>query len=272
MKEEAKIIHNICKVLKDNYNKNFIFYPDELPYNPTEENYPHIHSRFEIRMLFNLNKDGSCNYQDIKEILLTPSGIKHLTISLNEVPQALTIRLGLNAMLYFRGQEPIMEMSVTDKLAAYGFSVECFLNFFNNLNKENFSKEHALHALVFFLSSLALSMDNDDCTNPASPGQKLKAYIHQHYYDQDFTINKLAKWSNTSPNYIQQIFKKEFATTPRNYLINYRLLQAKNMLKQNKYSIKEVAYNTGWSDQHYFANCYKKYFGISPSFEKNSTK
>ena len=269
MKEEALIIKNITKILKDESCQNLVFFPWELTTKPSKENYLHIHGRFEIRIVFKEDKDTSCNYNKIEEILLTPSQVKHLTISNSQITRALTIRLGLGGMLYFRGKEPIMEMTVSEKLAQYGFSVECFLKLFNDQEPQNINKHHALHGLVFFLSSLSMLMEKEDCRISDSPGQKIKAYIHQNFYDQDFTINKLSLWCNHSPNYIQQIFKSEFNTTPRNYLINYRLQQAKNLLQQNKYSVKEVAYNTGWNCQHYFANCYKKRFGISPSKEKN---
>ena len=52
---------------------------------------------------------------------------------------------------------------------------------------------------------------------------------------------------------------------PINYLIKYRLEQAIKLLKEEEYTIQEVAALVGYSDPLYFSRIFKKHVGYSPS-------
>lgn len=49
------------------------------------------------------------------------------------------------------------------------------------------------------------------------------------------------------------------------YLKSYRLNKAKEILSQGQFSVKEVAYMTGFTSPSYFSRCFTEKFGISPS-------
>lgn len=44
-----------------------------------------------------------------------------------------------------------------------------------------------------------------------------------------------------------------------------RIKKAKELLKNDSMSIKEVGYSVGYSDPNYFSKVFKKYEGISPT-------
>ena len=48
------------------------------------------------------------------------------------------------------------------------------------------------------------------------------------------------------------------------YLIKTRMEAARKLILQGGMKIGEVAGRCGYSDQHYFSYCFKKYFGVSP--------
>ena len=73
--------------------------------------------------------------------------------------------------------------------------------------------------------------------------------------------------AGVSFNYIQKIFRNRYGCTPKEYLLDYRLTMARNLLREKKYLVKEVARLCGWNCQHYFSNEYRKKFGIPPSSE-----
>ena len=47
-------------------------------------------------------------------------------------------------------------------------------------------------------------------------------------------------------------------------LIKRRMAVAGELLKNTNPKILEVARRCGYSDQHYFSYCFKKYYGVSP--------
>ncbi len=53
--------------------------------------------------------------------------------------------------------------------------------------------------------------------------------------------------------------------TPIEFIKRTRLNKAAAMLKENNASIADIAYSTGFSDQSYFAACFKKQFKLTPS-------
>ena len=52
--------------------------------------------------------------------------------------------------------------------------------------------------------------------------------------------------------------------SPHEYLIEYRISQAKNMLKTTSLSISEIAEKVGYSDSLAFSKVFKNHIGISP--------
>ena len=53
--------------------------------------------------------------------------------------------------------------------------------------------------------------------------------------------------------------------SPINYIKKLRIEYAAALLKQNKFRISEIAYNSGFSDPHYFSLCFTKELGSTPS-------
>jgi len=53
--------------------------------------------------------------------------------------------------------------------------------------------------------------------------------------------------------------------TTMNYIRILRLELAQKMLEETPESISNISLKCGFSDTHYFSNCFKKHFGISPS-------
>ena len=56
------------------------------------------------------------------------------------------------------------------------------------------------------------------------------------------------------------------------YLIRRRMERARELLKNESYKIQEVASQTGYSNQRYFASCFKKYYGYTPTEYRNRLK
>lgn len=79
------------------------------------------------------------------------------------------------------------------------------------------------------------------------------------------TIDELSRISAMSPTKLKNDFKHVYGLPIYEYYQKNRMLRAKSLLLEGKYSIKEVGMKVGYSNLSHFANTFKKEFGILPS-------
>ena len=90
-------------------------------------------------------------------------------------------------------------------------------------------------------------------------------YIHQNYKEKDITIKDIADKSFVSEVYFRKLFREEFGISPQKYIINLRIQNASGLISTGYYSLKEVAYMSGYNDYKYFSVEFKRVMGVSPS-------
>jgi two-component system response regulator YesN len=94
--------------------------------------------------------------------------------------------------------------------------------------------------------------------------QKAKEYIEANYYKYDLSLEEIAESLVVSPTYISNIFKKEVGYSVIEYLTEYRVKKAKEIVDQCKdIQLSDVAQKVGYNDPYYFSKCFKKYYGLS---------
>ena len=74
-----------------------------------------------------------------------------------------------------------------------------------------------------------------------------------------------AKTILVSPSYLMHLIKEELGKTFVECLIEYRIEQAKELLKGNQYRVYEVCAKVGYQNPKYFSQLFKKVTGLSPS-------
>ncbi|ALV21817.1 response regulator transcription factor [Carnobacterium antarcticum] len=99
-------------------------------------------------------------------------------------------------------------------------------------------------------------------------------YLAEHYSDPSLSLKQVSKQMLISPSYFSSLFKKENGLSFTDALVKIRMEKAKEHLLTTDHKIFEIAIDSGYTDQHYFSYCFKKYFGESPNkiretFKKN---
>jgi len=79
------------------------------------------------------------------------------------------------------------------------------------------------------------------------------------------TIGELSRISAMSPTKLKNDFKNVYGMPIYEYYQKNRMLRAKSLLLEGKFSIKEVGMKVGYSNLSHFANTFKKEFGFLPS-------
>lgn len=94
--------------------------------------------------------------------------------------------------------------------------------------------------------------------------EMVKAYICDHYKE-EVNLNDAASLVFLNPKYLGELFKKETGINFSDYVINYRLDVAKELLKDVKYRTNEVAEMVGYKDAKHFSKLFKKIVGVNPA-------
>lgn len=66
-------------------------------------------------------------------------------------------------------------------------------------------------------------------------------------------------------SYFSTLFKKETGRNFQNYLTEYRIEKAKELLRTTNETMMSVAEQVGYQDTRYFSQCFVKVVGVKPS-------
>ncbi|WP_263601292.1 AraC family transcriptional regulator [Chryseobacterium sp. PET-29] len=95
-------------------------------------------------------------------------------------------------------------------------------------------------------------------------------YIRKNLH-QKLSIESIAKLAYVSKSNFFRMFKDELGTSPNEFILQERISRAKELLKSRN-SIKETAFQTGFSDTNYFTRVFKQLVGVTPkSYQDRNT-
>jgi AraC-like DNA-binding protein len=98
--------------------------------------------------------------------------------------------------------------------------------------------------------------------------QELKEIIQDHI-DTNLSLKEISKGLEINPSYLSREFSKYFENLSfGEYIRKLRIEKAKLLIHSTKYSLTEIAYLTGFSDQSHFTRIFKKHTGKNPSLYK----
>ncbi len=102
--------------------------------------------------------------------------------------------------------------------------------------------------------------------------QKALSYMDENYTE-EITLKEIAEYMSFSPVYFHNVFKDYMGITPHAYIEKKRIDAAKDYLLTGELSLEEIAVRCGFKSHSYFAYCFKRSEGISPTaFRKKDNK
>ena len=93
--------------------------------------------------------------------------------------------------------------------------------------------------------------------------QRIEEYIETHL-DSDLDIERLAAIVQMSSSHFTRSFHKSVGVTPHRYVIQNRVLRARELLATTNLPLTEIALTTGFSDQSHFSRRFHEIVGIPP--------
>lgn len=100
--------------------------------------------------------------------------------------------------------------------------------------------------------------------------KSMLSYIHRNYSEK-ITLAEISKEASISTREANRIFQKAIRQTPFEYLMHYRLMQARELLEKSDLSITEISYRCGFTDSSYMGKQFRKKFGETPMEYRRKT-
>ena len=94
--------------------------------------------------------------------------------------------------------------------------------------------------------------------------QSVLSYIHANYMN-EISLEDIARQAMLSKSSLLNLFKRNLHITPINYLIEYRLKQAAELLINTEKTVGSISEETGFSTVDYFCKSFKKLYRITPT-------
>ena len=91
----------------------------------------------------------------------------------------------------------------------------------------------------------------------------LKKYIDEHYRE-EISLDFLAERFHFSREYIGRIFRSRHGYAVYEYILQVRMKQAVELLRNPKLTLPVIADFLGYSNANYFSKAFRRFYGISP--------
>ncbi len=99
--------------------------------------------------------------------------------------------------------------------------------------------------------------------------EKINAYIREHY-SENIGRNEIGAAFFLVPEYLAKMYKKKTGQNLKDYINEYRLSQAKLLLKNSDMKVSDVALEVGFDNFSYFSTLFKQHMGMTPNeYRKN---
>ncbi len=140
------------------------------------------------------------------------------------------------------------------------------------VHNKNLSQFNLIGHLYLFMDYLTLSAENAIKIESGNLRdfyvREAIAYIEKNF-QKDISVENIAAALNLNRSYFGKIFKLVTGKTPQQFLMNYRMVKAAEMLKLTQKTINEIGNAVGYANQMHFSRAFKKIYSISPRIWRN---
>lgn len=146
----------------------------------------------------------------------------------------------------------------------------CFDDFFAHVALTYSDGLYRESVLLRLLSILCCHYSQCYSGNPQENVYSGNQYISQAIdyvngmYAQGITVSDIASHVGISRSHLNHLFQEELNVSAQNFLLDFRMNKAANLLANTAMSVKEISHHIGYVDPLVFSKAFKRKFGISP--------
>lgn len=217
------------------------------------------------------------------DILIIPPGFKHINQCTNE-----------EGLIYFIAHFNVDDTRFRQKMSRsitfqYNHGTkeneglkEGFLDWINLIQQgveyttsHLFMIQSGLFKILSILAECASSSEENSATPKVNHyatliAESLKTHFRAHQVEgstidrAEIRIEDIANSLNISAGYANEVFKEVYGISPRRYLSDLKLHEAKQLIHQPNLDLTQIASMLGYSSLAHFSRQYKRWTGLSP--------
>ncbi len=90
------------------------------------------------------------------------------------------------------------------------------------------------------------------------------------HYSRKITIDMLSNYVGLNRSYLNSIFKEALGKTLQQYLMEFRVRKACELLENSSLPVGSISHSVGYPDQLLFSKVFKRIQGVTPTeYRKN---
>jgi len=128
-----------------------------------------------------------------------------------------------------------------------------------------FSYDDLHSVLVDKTEEYFIHSENIDKKQENTTIKLIEQYVEQNYQKEGLSVKDISTHVFLSASYVCTVFKNETGRTLSQYITEFRMEKAKQLLSDPRYKIADISSQVGYSDGNYFGKSFKKYSGMTPS-------
>lgn len=214
-----------------------------------------------------------------KEALFINKGALHMSSDMSEDGEYVTLTFPEELLFFFKESRMkykyVWPYTRMDFLRCYGIKeknqiIKCLYDIYNiYLNGSDMFEYDVSILITMIWRQLVKSLSEIDFipnkkdVERQERVQVMLVYIHTHYAD-ELSLKDIADAGMMSIAQCNRCFNKMLNITPYEYLIQYRLQKATNLLKDATLNVTEISEIVGFNNVTHFIQAFKKVYGISP--------
>lgn len=169
-------------------------------------------------------------------------------------------------------EHPIFQIGNNEETRALS-SFETYHDELMEIRKERMRDVLGLSILYRLMAELI--QHSPEASAQSKPSVSKEAYVRQaiefieNNYSQRISVMEIARSVGLDRTYLSGLFKDQFGSSLQNFLLEYRINRAAELLKNKELSISDISRSVGYNDPFLFSKMFKKVTGLSPRNSRN---
>ena len=140
---------------------------------------------------------------------------------------------------------------------------QSYIRDFEAIQKSHLRGDSHLEIFSIFYKMLSsLSYEKKAGASTLAPALQ---YIENNISDPTLSNTVLAKTLGISEVYLRKLFSKHFNSSPKQYILDFRMQKAKQMLVETPYTVLSISESCGFSSPNHFCRTFKQHTGLTPT-------
>lgn len=250
-----------------------LLYVSSAKYGGDWHSTPHTHSCSELFYVTGgagqFYIEGNVFPVSSNDLVIVNPHVEHTEISLNATPLEYIV-LGVEGLQLSVSDEREDRYCIVNFRSMQDSLSFCLHNMLHEIEQKSPGYETVCQDLMEIL--VILLMRQTDFSTTMAPIKKsasrlcamVRRYIDEHFKE-NINLDMLAQLTHSSKYYMVHAFSEEYGISPINYLIGKRVEEAKQLLKNDDYTLSAISRMLGFSSPSYFSQTFKKNAGMTPN-------